>query len=128
MRNQVVAHFVDGRLLKGFAVDFFPNKTSFHLEREGSGESVEVQISDLKGVFFVKSFAGNPGATYRKDVERVGMGKKIQVEFSDGETLVGYTSGYTPARAGFFVFPVDPEDNNEKVYVVSAATTGVNFV
>ena len=119
MRNQVVAHFIDGRLLKGFAVDFFPNKTSFHVEREESGESIEVQISDLKGVFFVKSFAGNPGTTYRKDVERAGMGKKIQVEFSDGEQ----NDGGLIDR-----IEVDPEDNNEKVYVVSAATTAVNFV
>ena len=128
MKNQVVAHFVDGKLVKGWSVDFFPNKASFHLEREDTGENLEIQVAELKGVFFVKSFTGNPGARYRTDVERAGMGKKIQVDFSDGETLVGYTSGYTPARTGFFVFPVDPEDNNEKVYVLTAATTAVNFL
>jgi hypothetical protein len=98
------------------------------LEREGTSESLEVQVGDLKGVFFVKSFAGNPGAQSKTDGERAGMGKKIQVDFSDGETLIGYTSGYTPARAGFFVFPIDPDDNNEKVYVVTASTTAVNFI
>jgi len=128
MKNQVVAHFVDGRLLKGWAVDFFPNKSSFHVEREGSGENLEVQVADLKGIFFVKSFGGNPGARYKTDVERTGMGKKIQVEFADGEILVGYTSGYSAARTGFFVFPVDPDDNNEKVYVVTAATRAVSFI
>lgn len=128
MKNQVVAHFVDGRILKGWAVDFFPNRPSFHLEREGSGDPLEVKVEELKGVFFVKTFQGRPGATSRSDVERAGMGKKIQVDFLDGETLIGYTSGYSPARAGFFVFPADPEDNNEKVYVVTAATTTVNFV
>ena len=128
MKNQVVAHFVDGRLLKGWAVDFFPNKPSFHVEREGSGENLEVQVADLKGIFFVKTFRGNPGARYKTDVERAGMGKKIQVEFADGETLVGYTSGYSAARTGFFVFPVDPDDNNEKVYVVTAATRAVSFI
>ena len=128
MRNQVVAHFVDGRLLKGWAVDFFPNKTSFHMEKDGSGETLEVEVAELKGVFFVKSFEGNPGTRYRTDTERAGMGKKIRVDFADGETLVGYTSGYNPGRAGFFVFPVDPDDNNEKVYVVTAATTTVKFL
>ena len=128
MKNQVVAHFADGRLLKGWAVDFFPNKPSFHLEKEGSGETVEVTVSELKGVFFVKTFEGNPGVAKRMDVERAGMGKKIQVDFADGETITGYTSGYTPTRAGFFVFPVDPEDNNDKVFVVTAYTTAVNFV
>lgn len=128
MKNQVVAHYSDGRILKGWAVDFFPNKTSFHLEREGSGDNLEVQVGELKGVFFVKTFEGNPGAKTQTDGERAGMGKKIQVDFSDGESLIGYTSGYTPARPGFFVFPIDPEDNNEKIYVVTAATKNVQFV
>jgi len=128
MKNQVVAHYLDGRILKGWAADFFPNKPSFHLEREGSGETVEVQVSELKGLFFVKSFQGDAQATYRNDVERVGMGKKIQVDFKDSETVIGYTSGYSPARAGFFVFPADPKDNNERVFVVTAATTAVEFV
>ncbi len=128
MKNQVVTHFVDGRLLKGWAVDFFPNKSSFHIEREGSGENLEIQIAELKGIFFVKTFEGNPGTRYKTNVERAGMGKKIQVDFTDGETLVGYTSGYSAARTGFFVFPVDPDDNNEKVYVVTASTAAVKFL
>ena len=128
MKNQVVAHFADGSILKGWAVDFFPNKPSFHLEKEEAGETLDVQVGELKGVFFVKTFEGDAKATYRNDVERAGMGKKIQVDFADGETLIGYTSGYSPARAGFFVFPADPDDNNDKVYVVAAATASVNFV
>lgn len=128
MKNQVVAHFADGTILKGWAVDFFPNKPAFHLERENSGESVEVQVGELKGLFFVKSFEGDAQMTYRNDVERVGMGKKIRVDFNDTETIIGYTSGYSPARPGFFVFPADPKDNNDKVYVVTAATTSVQFI
>jgi len=128
MKNQVVAHFADGRILKGWAVDFFPNRPSFHLEKEGSDETLDVPVGELKGVFFVKSFAGDAQTTYRNDLERAGMGKKIQVDFADGETLIGYTSGYSSARAGFFVFPADPDDNNDKVYVVTAATTSVDFV
>jgi len=128
MKNQVVAHYADGRILKGWAVDFFPNKPSFHLEKEGAGETLDVQVGELKGVFFVKTFEGNPGAANRADVERAGMGRKIQVDFADGETLIGYTSGYSPARAGFFVFPADPNDNNDKVYVLTAATASVKFI
>ena len=52
----------------------------------------------------------------------------IKVEFKDSETLIGYTSGYSPGRVGFFVFPADPEDNNEKVFVVTAATKDVSFL
>jgi len=127
MQFQVVVHFADGRLLKGHATDFFPNKETFHLEEKGSGETNEIKVSELKGVFFVKTLQGNPAHHERKDLERPGMGKRIQVKFEDGEVLIGYTSGYSPDRPGFFVFPSDPESNNEKVFVVTAAATNVSF-
>ena len=127
MQFQVVVHYADGRLLKGHATDFFPNKDTFHITEKGSGETREIKVADLKGVFFVKTFEGNPTRHERKDMERVGMGKRIQVKFKDGEVLIGYTTGYSPERPGFFVFPSDPESNNEKVFVVTTATTNVSF-
>lgn len=128
MQNKVVIHFLDGRLIKGLTSDFFPNKPAFHVEPADTGDSTEVQVDALKGVFFVKTFKGNPLEKHRRDVERTGLGRKIRVDFKDGETLIGYTSGYSPARPAFFVFPADPEDNNEKVFVVTAATDKVTFV
>ena len=85
MQNKVVVHFLDGRLIKGFTSDFFPNKPAFHVEPAGAGESTEVQVDTLKGV-------------------------------------------YSATRPAFFVFPSDPRDNNEKVFVVTAATKNVGFV
>ena len=127
MQFQVVVHFADGRILKGHASDFFPNKETFHLQEKQSGGTSEIRVSELKGVFFVKTFAGNPEYHERKDLERPGMGKGIQVKFKDGEVLIGYTSGYSPGRPGFFVFPSDPKSNNEKVFVVTGATESVSF-
>lgn len=127
MQFQVVVHYADGRLLKGHATDFFPNKATFHLAQRGSEETREIDIAELKAIFFVKTFDGNPTHHERKDLERAGMGKRIQINFKDGEVLIGYTSGYSPERAGFFVFPADPESNNEKVFVVTAATQNVSF-
>lgn len=128
MQNKVVVHFLDGHLIKGFTSDFFPNKPAFHVELADKSGSTEVQVEALKGVFFVKSFEGNAREHHRRDMERTGLGRKIRVHFRDGETLIGYTSGYSAARPAFFVFPSDPEDNNEKVFVVTAATDKVAFV
>jgi len=75
----------------------------------------------------VKSFEGNPAYQEKTDIERVGLGKKIKVLFKDGETLVGYTQGYTPNRDIFIVFPADPDSNNEKVFVVTKSTNSVSF-
>jgi len=128
MQNKIIVRFADGRILKGTTADLFPNKAVFHLKEHGSGAQHEINISVLKAVYFVKTFEGNPDYHDRNDIERVGMGKKIEVCFKDGEKLVGYTQGYTPGREIFIVFPSDPESNNEKVFVITKETTKVTFV
>ena len=61
--NKVVVRYADGRMLKGTAADFFPGKDLFHVCPVGDPEGVgpvEVHAAELKAVFFVKDFAGNP--------------------------------------------------------------------
>ena len=82
----------------------------------------------LKAVYFVKTYEGRPAYNERTDIERIGFGKKIKILFKDGETQIGYTQGYTPNRSGFIVFPADPESNNERIYVVTAATSKIEFI
>jgi len=44
---------------------------------------------------------------------------KIKVEFSDGEIIRGMSYVYSKRKKGFFIFPVDPQSNNEKIYVLA---------
>jgi hypothetical protein len=130
--NKVVARYQDGRVLKGITSDFLPAKDMFHLELSDGphgAKPVEVRMAELKAVFFVKDFAGNPGyeESQEFDASKPPVGRKIKVLFSDGELLVGTTQGYQPGRAGFFVTPADPRSNNERCYVVTAATHKVLF-
>ena len=128
MNQNIVARYQDGKVLKGTSADFFPNRDQFHLRSFDGGEVEEVRVKDLKGVFFVNSFDGDPQNRGRSDVDRAGLGRKIQVDFKDGETLIGYTSGYSPGRKAFFVFPADPDSNSERVFVVAESTQKVTFV
>jgi hypothetical protein len=128
VQNQIIVRFGDGKILKGTTADLFPNKAVFHLKDNDSGALQEIGISSLKAVYFVKSFEGNPEYHEKTDIERVGLGKKIKVHFKDGETLVGYTQGYSPNRDIFIVFPCDPDSNNEKVFVVTKAADMVSFI
>lgn len=128
MKQNVVARFQDGSMLKGVTTDFFPNKDEFHLVLEGSEERRSIRMNNLKAVFFVHTFDGKPEYQENVDIERGGLGRKIRVDFSDGETLLGYTSGYAPNRKAFFVFPVDPDSNNDRAYVITSATKAVEFV
>ena len=93
-RNQVVVRYKDGKLLKGFTHDFLPMKDSFHLTSEDAiskGTIHEIQIAELKAIFFVKSFGGNKFYHEKKKFEEVDDSKlrgiKIKVEFLDGEVI-----------------------------------------
>ncbi len=128
MLNKIVLRYADGLICKGTTEDFFPNKDMFHMRDNNDGGYHEINIKDLKAVFFVKSFEGKPSYHERFDIERVGLGKKIMVHFKDNEKMVGYTLGYSPTRVGFILFPADPDCNNEKVFVVIAATNKIYFL
>ncbi len=60
IHNLVVARYLDGRVLKGATHDFSPNRPGFHVEVDGTGEVIELRCRNLKALFFVKSFAGDP--------------------------------------------------------------------
>jgi hypothetical protein len=127
--NKVVAHFSDGRLLKGSTQNFLPGRAAFHvLPADGRGP-VEVRSRELKALFFVKDLVGNPR---RRDLRgflagpgETPHGKKIAVRFKDGELLCGYSLAYQPGREGFFIFPADAAGNNLRMFVVTAATEEV---
>ena len=133
-QNKIVAHFQDGRLLKGFTGDFLPVKPTFHLTpTDGPQQSkpMEVRVADLKAIFFVKDLAGRSNPHPRRqefDPGKPVVGRKIRVVFIDQEVLVGTTQGYDRSRPGFFVMPADTETNDERVFVVTAATQQVSFI
>ena len=124
--NRVVARFLDGRMVKGTTEDFFPNRPSFHLHEVGSGSAQEVRCQQLKAVFFVKDLAGNAERNsvhgFGENPADHGKGKRIAVQFKDGEIVCGYTLSYTPDRSGFFMLPADAGSNNVRVYVLKHAT------
>jgi hypothetical protein len=131
-RNKVVVHYSDGRLIKGYTHDFLPDKESFHLNtalEPGVGTIHEVEIAELKAVFFVKSLEGNMAYVEKNRFEDVDAkalhGIKIKVTFKDGEVLRGISLGYSRVKKGFFVVPIDPQSNNERIYIVAIATSEV---
>ncbi|MFZ5876363.1 MAG: DUF6982 domain-containing protein [Nitrospirota bacterium] len=128
MQNRIVLHFGDGRIVKGSTGDFFPDKQWFHVTENGTGTANRVDVAKLKGVFFVKDYDGNPDYESTYDVERKGLGRKVKVSFKDGESVIGYTSGFSPSKPGFFLFPADPNGNTEKIFVVIMSTEDIRFL
>ena len=84
----------------------------------------------LKAVFFVRDFGGNRAR--RDKSEFVGgqsyKGRKVKVQFSDGEVMMGYTPNYDSSLLGFFVFPADPESNAIKVFTINSSVKSVQLL
>jgi hypothetical protein len=126
-KNKVIARFKDGTLMKGKSADFFPNRKTFHLELP-SGEAVDIETEQLKALFFVKDFEGNKKREDSYPDVVPGGGRKVQIKFKDGESVIGYTQGFSPDRPGFFVIPADMKGNNERIFVITSATEEVTFL
>jgi hypothetical protein len=129
-REKVVAHYVDGRVTKGLAEDFSPAHATFTLiplDAADNREPVLVRVQDLKAVFFVKDFAGDPDYSEWKHFEVPRLGLHVAVKFTDGEVMVGAQLPIT-ADYGFLLFPADRGSNNKRVFVVTAAVTVVERV
>lgn len=127
---RVVVRYLDGTLYKGTTNDFFPNKSKFHVIDPDTAAETEVFCSEIKAVFFVKDLQGDrsredlPG--FVTEPGETLVGRKIAIRFKDGELLCGYSMQYSPAKAGFVVFPADTACNNLRVYVLTHSTREIH--
>ncbi|HUV36661.1 MAG TPA: hypothetical protein VMX58_06965 [Patescibacteria group bacterium] len=134
VRNRIVVHYKDGALRKGYTHDFNPVRNTFHLITDSGddGDAVrEVNVAELVAVFFVKTLGGDRYYSEKKSFNEVDSSKlkglKIKVTLRGGEVIRGVTLGYNRNKKGFFVVPVDPRSNNERIYVVSDAVSSVSL-
>jgi hypothetical protein len=127
---KVVAHFVDGRVLKGTIRDFSADKPLFHLVPAEPGVApLKVPTGALKAVFFVKDYAGDAKRRDRADFDAAPpQGRRLLVHFKDGETIAGITSAFAPDKPGFFMTPADPNTNNDRIFVLRGAVARVEWV
>ena len=123
---KVVVAYLDGRRLKGYTSDFSPSRDHFLLFPDGVGpkpgdHGTPVRVAELKALFFVKDFAGDPAHNDASGPFQL-PGKPIEVTFSDGEKLIGSSVAYNPKNLGFFMQPADPDGNNERIFIVNLNT------
>lgn len=120
MSKHVVARFKDGRVLKGISMDIDPARPAFHI-RPPQGSPIQVSLSELKALFFVRSLEGNRERTEQSELDpadpRARGSSLVSLRFADGEEIVGLTIRYPPNKPYFFVVPVDPGSNNLRILV-----------
>lgn len=134
--KKIVVKYYNGNILKGYTTDFNPKEESFNLypvdeeTEEAREEQVKIKVDELKAVFFVKSFKGNKDYQKVRTFNGFDPGtltqRRIIIVFKDGENFYGTTYSYSPDRSGFFAFPIDPYDNNDRVFIPRSALEKVH--
>jgi hypothetical protein len=100
---------------------------SFRIRRLETDIVEEISTKDIKAVFYVNTFEGNP---QHKDLNfhlraPIIHGIWMRLQFIDGEVMEGlvYNSIRYLVDPGFFLLPTDPGSNNKLVYVVKSWLT-----
>lgn len=131
MVNSIVARYADGRTIKGTSLDVAQDRSICHV-RTAAGAMVEVGLSDLKALFFVKSLDGDPkhveGNAIAPTDARLRGAKLVEVKFHDGESIVGLSMRWPPNKPYFFLVPVDNTSNNIRILVNHAQVKSVTVV
>lgn len=127
MPQKVVAHFIDHAIVKGTSVDVDPGKPRCHIRTETG--PVEVDLAQLKALYFVKDLSGrseyNDERAAKPGDSRLRGSHPVKLTFVDGEQLHGLMNRFPPNRPFFFVVPIDPESNNDRILVNREALRSV---
>jgi hypothetical protein len=131
--SRAVVRYRDGRLLKGFTREFLASRGVVEVWPAADASvtaPVTVPFGQLKAVFFVRDFDGNagyvPSAASSTSATNL-RGRKVTVTFLDGEELTGVTLTYQAGGVGFFVHPLD-DQNNTRVFVISQSVRHIQFL
>jgi hypothetical protein len=115
-------------MVKGISHDIDPARPTCHIRIPGQ-QAIEVKLADLKALFFVKSLAGDPtykeGSTVEAGDQRARGAHPIEIQFADGERMVGMTVHYPPIRPFFYVVPADGRSNNLRILINRAAVVSL---
>lgn len=118
--HKIVAHFIDHGIIKGTSMDVDPGRPRCHILTEERG-NVEVDLTQVKALYFVKEFGGKPGYDEHREPlsgdQRLLGSRLVRIRFQDGEEQAGLMNRYPPNRPFFFLLPVDPESNNIRILV-----------
>ena len=127
--NKIVVHWQNGEITKGHSTDFSSSGTIFHLKSMTDPLCVEkIRLEDLKAVFFVKDFRGDFLHADSYDFGKAPVsGKHIIITFSDGERFYGTSETIHKDRPGFFIFPIDPEANTIRAFVINSFIENIDI-
>jgi hypothetical protein len=130
--KKVVVRRLDHGLMKGFVDSssyLGPNGIRM-LDREG--RTLTIPLHDIKGVFFVRDFDGNPQRSERKLFQSRPRlaGLWVRAIFKDKEVLEGLLPSNLVELGpeGFLVTPADLYSNNLRIFVPRTALSEITVL
>jgi Family of unknown function (DUF6982) len=95
---------------------------SLRVRRLDSDAIEQMPIDDVKAVFYVRSFDGDPSRdhiNFHTPNKPIVPGIWMRLKFYDGEVMEGvvHNSMRYLVEPGFFIVPTDPGSNNRLAYV-----------
>ena len=130
--KKVVVRRLDHGVVKGFvdSASYLGPGGIEMLDREG--RAVVIPLPEIKAVFFVREFEGNPQRSERKlFLSRPRMaGLWVQITFKDHEVLEGLLPSnlVESGPEGFLVTPADLYSNNLRIFVPRTALSRINVL
>jgi hypothetical protein len=130
--KKVVVRKLDKSLVRGY-VDPRTYLSADGVELlESEGRLVNVPLDQIKGVFFVRDFGGNPQHTERKIFHSRPRlsGLWVRMIFKDSEVLEGLTPNNLLSLnpSGFYLTPPDVYSNNLRIFVPRSSLTEVEVL
>ncbi len=120
MGNKLILRMQDGSMIKCSTRIPFSAAYKKVTVIDEKGAVHKIPLSSIKAIFFVKDFEGNSkykaGSDFNEGSPKAG--KSVSVKFHDGEVIRGKAINISDEKDGFFLYPADPLDNNEKVFIV----------
>jgi hypothetical protein len=130
MQNDVVAHYLNGSIVKGTSMDVVPSKGFCHIRTDEG--ITKVDFKDLKALYFVKDLSGNPKRKDSQEVQEDDMrlrgSRLLEVIFKDDERLVVLCNTFPPKTERFFVLPIDIDSNNQRILINRDAVVSITEV
>ena len=135
LKKKAIVKYQNGDIIKGWVEELRPDRESFilfPLIEYSEEERMEIDFNSIKAVFFVKDFIGDKDhkkvRTFNLELKITPSQRKLIVNFKDGEHLYCTSHSYGRYKIGFFVYPIDPKDNSERIFVVHSAVESVRLM
>ena len=127
--KKIVLRMRDGSMVKCSTFSHFSAAFTKIKVVTSEGKVESMPLDELKAIFFVREFGGNPSYKAHKSFGDGSpkAGTSVKVKFADGEMLRGKVINFCEGGRGFFLFPADPMDNNERVFVIRGPGTEVEI-